>query len=68
MCPQKHGGGPGTYVVVAHAVHVVLQMTPPVVGQDNAAQFAIASKVETSIGGKDEQPSHIPPPDLLLDR
>lgn len=53
---------------MAHGVHVVVQVTLPVVGQDDASQFAVTSKVETSVGGEDEQPSHIPPPDLLLER
>lgn len=51
---------------MAHGVHVVLQVTLPVVGKDDAAQFAVASKVETGVGGKDEQPGHVPPPDLVL--
>lgn len=53
---------------MAHGVHVVLQVTPPIVGQDDAAQFAITGKVETSIGGKHQQTSHVPPADLLLGR
>ncbi len=53
---------------MAHGVHVVLQVAPPIVRQDNAAQFAITSKVETSIGGKHQQPSDVPPADLLLER
>ena len=53
---------------MAHGVHVVLQVTLPIIGQDDAAQFAITSEVETSIGGKHQQASHVPPTDLLLGR
>lgn len=53
---------------MAHGVHVVLQVTLPVIGQDDAAQFAVAGKVETSVGGKHQQTSHVPPADLLLER
>lgn len=53
---------------MAHGVHVVLQVTPPIVGQHDAAQFAVSSKVETSISGKHQQTSHVPPADLVLGR
>lgn len=51
---------------MTHGVHVVLQMTLPIVGEDDAAQFAVSSKVETSIGGEHEQTSHVPPADVFL--
>lgn len=51
---------------MTHSVHVVLQMTLPVVGQDDAAQLAVSSEVETSVGGKHQQASHVPPADLIL--
>lgn len=51
---------------MAHGVHVVLQVTLPIIGQDNSTQFAVTGEVETSIGGKHQQTSHIPPTDLLL--
>lgn len=51
---------------MAHGVHVILQVTLPIIGQDDASQFAIASKVETSISGKHQQPGHVPPADLFL--
>lgn len=53
---------------MAHGVHVVLQVTPPIVGQDDTSQFAVSSKVETGIGGKHQQTSHVPPADLILKR
>lgn len=51
---------------MAHGVHVVLQVTLPIIGQDDAAQFAITGKVETSISGKHQQTSHVPPANLFL--
>lgn len=51
---------------MTHGVNVVLQMTLSIVGQDDASQFAISCKVETSIGGKHQQTSYVPPADLLL--
>lgn len=57
-----------TYVVVAHGVHVVLQVTLPVVGEDDAAQFSVTGEVETSVGGKHQQTSHVPPADVFLGR
>ena len=43
-----------------------MQVTPPIIGKHDAAQFAVSGKVETGIGGKHQQTSHIPPADLLL--
>lgn len=43
-------------------------MTLSIIGQDDASQLAISSKVETSISGKHQQASHVPPADLLLGR
>jgi len=51
---------------VAHGVHVVLQVTPSVVGQHDAAQLAVSSEVEAGVGGKHQQTSHVPPADLVL--
>lgn len=51
---------------MAHTVHVVFQVTLPIVGEDNAAQLAVSSEVETSISGKNQQTSHVPPANLLL--
>lgn len=56
----------GTHVVVAHGVHVVLQVTLSVVWQDDASQFAIASEVEAGISGEHQQAGHVPPADLIL--
>lgn len=53
---------------MAHGVHVVLQVTLPIIWQDDAAQFAITGKVETGISGKHQQTSHVPPADLFLER
>lgn len=53
---------------MAHGVHVVLQVTLPIIGKDDAAQFAVTSKVETSVSGKHQQASHVPPADLFLER
>ena len=56
-----------THVVVAHGVHVVLQVTLSVVGQHDAPQLAVAGKMEASIGGEHQQPGDIvPPADLVL--
>lgn len=63
---SRRGRPRAAYVVVAHCVDVVLQVTFAVIGQDNATQFAIAGKVETSIGGENQQTGHIPPTDLVL--
>lgn len=41
-------------------------MTLPIIGQDNATQFAITSKMEASIGGENQQTGHIPPTNQLL--
>lgn len=57
-----------TYIVVAHGVHVVLQVTLPVVGQDDAAQFSVSGEVEPSVGGEHQQAGHVPPADLILGR
>lgn len=57
---------PGTYIVVAHSVHIVLQVTFAIVGQNDATQFAIAGKVEACISGEHQQTGHIPPTNLLL--
>lgn len=51
---------------MAHGVDVVLEVTLPIIGQDYAAQFAVASEVETGISGKHQQTSHVSPADLLL--
>lgn len=51
---------------MAHTVHVVFQVTLPIVGEDDAAQLAVPSEVETSISGKHQQTSHVPPANLLL--
>ena len=51
---------------MAHGVHIVLQVTFSIIGQYDATQFAISSKVETSISGEHQQASHIPPTNLLL--
>lgn len=51
---------------MAHGVNVVLKVTLPIIRQDYAAQFAVASKVETSISGKHQQTSDVSPADLLL--
>lgn len=51
---------------MTHCVHVVLQVTLPVVGQDDAAQLAVTSEVEAGIGGEHQQTGHVPPADLLL--
>lgn len=55
-----------TYVVVAHGVHVVLQVTLPIVGQDDPAQFPVSSEVEACVCGEHQQTGHVPPADLLL--
>lgn len=55
-----------THIVVAHCVHVVLQVTFPVVGQNDAAQLAVAGEVEARIGREHQQTGHIPPADLVL--
>lgn len=55
------------YIVVAHSVHVVFQVALPIIGQNDASQFAISRKVEASISGKHEQTSHVPPADLFLE-
>lgn len=39
---------------MAHGVHVVLQVTLPIIGQDDAAQFAVARKVEARVRGEDQ--------------
>lgn len=51
---------------MAHCIHIVLQVTFSIIGQNDAAQFAIASEVEASIGGEHQQTSHIPPTNLIL--
>lgn len=51
---------------MAHCVHVVLQVTFPVVGQNDAAQLAVAGEVEARIGGEHQQTGHVPPADLFL--
>lgn len=55
-----------SYVVMAHGVHVVLQMTLPIVGQNDAAQLAVSSKVEASVSGEHQQTSDVPPANGLL--
>lgn len=54
------------YVVVAHGVHVVLQVTLPVVGQDDPAQLPVSSEVEAGVGREHEQTGDVPPADLIL--
>lgn len=51
---------------MAHGIHIVLQVTFSIVGQNDAAQLAIASEVEASISGEHQQTGHIPPANLLL--
>lgn len=51
---------------MAHCVDVILQVTFPIVGQDNTTQFTIPGKVEARIGGENQQAGHIPPPDQVL--
>lgn len=51
---------------MAHGVDVVLKVTLSIIGQDYAAQFAVASEVKTGISGKHQQTSHVSPADLLL--
>lgn len=55
-----------TYIIVAHCVDVILQVTFPIVGQDNSTQFAIAGKVEASVSGENQQTGHIPPANQVL--
>lgn len=55
-----------SYIVVAHGVRIVLQVAFPIIGQNNATQLAIASKVEASISGEHQQTSHIPPTNVIL--
>lgn len=56
----------GTYIVMAHCVHIILQVTFSIVGQHNATQFAITSKMEARISGEYQQTGHIPPTNQLL--
>lgn len=56
----------GAYIVVAHGVHIVLQVTFSIIRQNYATKFAIASKVEASIRGEHQETSHIPPTNLIL--
>jgi hypothetical protein len=51
---------------MAHGVHVVLQMTLPIVGQNDAAQLAVSSKVEASISGEHQQTCDVPPANGIL--
>lgn len=55
-----------TYVIMAHSVHVILQMAFSIIGKYNSTQFPISSKVESSIGGKHKQTCDVPPADLIL--
>lgn len=57
---------PATYIVMAHCIHIVLQVTFSIIGQNDATQFAITSKVEASVSGEHQQTSHIPPANLIL--
>lgn len=54
------------YIIVAHCVDVILQVTFPIIGQDNTTQFAITGKVEASISGENQQTGHIPPTNQVL--
>ncbi len=55
-----------TYIVMAHSVHVILQMAFPVIRKHDAAQFSVPSEVEASIRGKHKQTGNIPPANLVL--
>ena len=55
-----------TYIVVAHCVHVVLQVTFPIVGQNYSSQFPVSSKVEASVSGEHQQTGDVPPANVLL--
>lgn len=51
---------------MAHCVHIILQVTFSIVGQHNATQFAITSKMEARISGEYQQTGHIPPTNQVL--
>ncbi len=55
-----------TYIVMAHSVHVILQMAFPIIRKHDAAQFSVSSEVESSIRGEHKQTGNIPPADLVL--
>lgn len=55
-----------TYVIMAHSVHVILQMAFSIIGKHDSTQFPISSKVESSIRGKHKQTCYVPPADLIL--
>lgn len=55
-----------TYIVMAHGVHVILQMAFPVIRKYDATQFSVSSEVESSVRGKHKQTGNIPPADLIL--
>lgn len=60
------GNRKATYIVMAHGVHVVLQVTLPVVGQDDPTQFPVSCEVETRVSGEHQQTGDVPPANLLL--
>lgn len=51
---------------MTHGVRVVLQVTFPVIGQNDAAQLAVAGEVEAGVGGEHEQTGYIPPTNVIL--
>lgn len=55
------------YIVMAHGVHVVLQVTPPIIGKNDPAQLPVPCKVETGIRGENQQAGHVPPANAVLE-
>ncbi len=55
-----------TYKVVAHGVHIILQMAFSIIWSNNATQLSISSKMESSIRGEHKEASNIPPADHVL--
>lgn len=63
---MTHIGVTHTYIVMAHGVHVILQVAFPIIRKHDAAQFSVSSKVKSSIRGKHKQTGNIPPANLIL--
>lgn len=66
ILPNVSGQHQISHIVVAHGINVVLQVAFSIIGQNNASQFTVSSKVKAGVSGENQQASHVSPSNLLL--
>lgn len=64
MCSMKPSHS--TYIIMAHGVHVVFQVTFSIIRKHDSTQFSISGKMETCVCRKHQQTSDVPPANVLL--